>query len=219
MSIIVRSYIEHEQLALVPTLRELEGIKIRVVAQGTTSPGTTVFPFLIEYDDRAELERILDDDPTVNEYKLVDWTNGAGIYYIEHTPETKLISTVVTNVSGLLVHTETKGNGWLIRLLLPDREALNSIWKYANENDITLDIIEIYSNDDAGTEMSYGLTEEQMIALKTAYDKGYFQEPRDISLSQVADEIGVSSTAMSGRLRRGVRNLIAATISEDDGEE
>lgn len=219
MSIIVRSYIEHEQLALVPTLRELEGIKIRVVAQGTTSPGTTVFPFLIEYDDRAELEGILDDDPTVNDYKLVDWTDGAGIYYIEHTPETKLISTVVTNVSGLLVHTETKGNGWLIRLLLPDREALNSIWKYANENDITLDIIEIYSNDDAGTEMSYGLTEEQMIALKTAYDKGYFQEPRDISLSQVADEIGVSSTAMSGRLRRGVRNLIAATISEDDGEE
>jgi predicted DNA binding protein len=219
MSVIVRSYIEHGRLALVPTLRSLDEVKIRVVTQGTTSPGTTVFPFLIEYDDRAELEGILDGDPTVNEYELVDWTNGAGIYYIEHTPETELISTVVTNVNGLLVHTETKGNGWLIRLLLPDRKALNSIWEYANENEITLDIIEIYSNDDTRTEMSYGLTDEQMIALKTAYDKGYFQEPRDISLSQVADEIGVSSTAMSGRLRRGVRNLIAATISEDDSEE
>ncbi|WP_227378231.1 helix-turn-helix domain-containing protein [Haladaptatus halobius] len=219
MSIIVRSYIEHGRLALVPTLRSLDEVKIRVVTQGTTSPGTTVFPFLIEYDDRAELEGILDGDPTVNEYELVDWTNGAGIYYIEHTPQTELISTVVTNVNGLLVHTETKGNGWLIRLLLPDRKALNSIWEYANENEITLDIIEIYSNDDTRTEMSYGLTDEQMIALKTAYDKGYFQEPRDISLSQVADEIGVSSTAMSGRLRRGVRNLIAATISEDDSEE
>ncbi|WP_435156549.1 helix-turn-helix domain-containing protein [Haladaptatus sp. DFWS20] len=219
MSIIVRSHIKHERLALSPTLRNLDEIKIRVVTQVNTNPGTTVFPFLIEYDDRKELQKTLDDDPTVNEYELVDWTHGTGIYYIEHTPETKLISTVVTNVNGLLVQTETEGNGWLIRLLLPDREALNSIWKYANENDIRLDIIEMYSSDDAGTETSYGLTDEQLIALKTAYDKGYFQEPRDISLSQVADEIDVSSTAMSGRLRRGVRNLIAATISEYDSEK
>ncbi|GGK73021.1 helix-turn-helix domain-containing protein [Haloarcula sebkhae] len=212
MSITTKIHIEHERLALVPTLQNLEDIAIRVITQGNTDPGSTVFPFLIEYRDRDRLEEMLDADPTVQSYELVDWTDQTGIYYIEHTPETKLISSVVTDVNGFLIHTETKGNGWLVRLLLPDREALNTIWEYANENDISLDIIEIYGNTDTGGESSYGLTDEQRIALTTAYENGYFGEPRDISLNEVADEIGLSSTAMSGRLRRGMRNLIAATI-------
>lgn len=219
MSITAKVHIKHERLALVPTLRNLDNIEIRVIAQGNTNPGATVFPFLIEYTDRAELERMLDDDSTVNSYELVDWTVETGIYYIEHTPETKLISTVVTDVNGFLVHTETRGRGWLVRLLLPGREALNTIWKYTNENDITLAILEMYGNVDAGGEMSYGLTDEQKAALTIAYEKGYFREPRDISLDEVADEIGLSSTAMSGRLRRGMRNLIATTLADDGYEE
>lgn len=219
MSITAKVHIKHERLALVPTLRDLDSVEIRVITQGNTNPGATDFPFLIEYNDRAELERMLEDDATVKEYELVDWTDRTGIYYIEHTPETKLISTVVTDVNGFLVHTETRGSGWLVRLLLPSREALNTVWTYANENDITIAIIEIYGNDDAGGETSYGLTDEQKTALKIAYEEGYFREPRDISLNEVADEIGLSSTAMSGRLRRGMRNLIAATLAEDGTEE
>jgi len=190
MSITAKVHIEHEQLALVPTLTALDGIDIQVIEQGNTDPGAEYFPFLIEYADQAELEAMLDEDRTVDSYEVVDWTDGTGIYYIEHTPETKLISTVVTDVSGFLVHTETKGNGWLVRLLLPDRHALNTIWEYANEHDIKLDIIEIYGNDDAGGTTSYGLTDEQRTALQIAYEKGYFGEPRDISLNDVAELLG-----------------------------
>jgi len=219
MSITAKVYIEHERLALSPTLRALDDVSIRVVAQGNTDPGATVFPFLVEYDDRAVLERMFDEDPTVDDYDLVDWTDAAGIYYIEHTPETKLISSAVTDVNGFLLHTKTKGNGWLVRLLLPDRDALNTVWEYAGDHDITLEIIEIYGNEDAGGEASYGLTDEQRTALLTAYERGYFSEPRDVSLDEVADEMELSSTAMSGRLRRGMRNLVAATLAERSAEE
>ena len=219
MSITAKIRIRHDRLALVPTLRSLDNIKIKVISQGTTNPGTTVFPFLVECDDRESLESALDDDPTVASYELVDWGDGSGIYYIGHTSETKLISAVVTDVHGFLANTETKGNGWLVRLLLPDKEALNSVWEYARENDISLDIIEIYGNESTKGESSYGLTLEQRVALQTAYEKGHFQEPRDISLVEVAEEMGLSSTAMSGRLRRGMRNLIAATIAEPKDEE
>lgn len=218
MSVTATIHIEHERLALVPTLRTLNDINIRVITQGTTAPGATNFPFLIKYDDQTELEARLAEDPTVKRYELVDWSDGTGIYYIAHTPETLLISTVVTDVNGFLAHTETKGNGWLARLLLPDREALSEIWEFARENDISLDIIEIYGNEDAEAGESYGLTDEQTEALRTAYEEGYFGEPRDISLDEVASAMGLSSTAVSGRLRRGMRNLIAATVAEVDDE-
>jgi len=214
MSITAKVHIEHEHLALVPTLQHLDGVNIRVITQGTTDPGSTSFPFLIEYDDHEALEAMLESDVTVERFELIDRSGDTAIYYIEHTPKTKLISSVVTQENGFLVHTETKDGGWMVHLLLPDRAALNAIWEYARENEIELDIIEIYSNEDAGGESSYGLTDEQREALQLAFARGYFNEPRDTSLSEVAEEMELSSTAMSGRLRRGMRNLIAATIAD-----
>jgi len=212
MSITANVYIEHERLSLAPTLRALDGVTIRVVSQENTEPGATVFPFLIEYHDRDGLERALDRDGTVAEYESVDWTDGTGIYYIEHTPETKLISSAVTDANGFLLNTETKDTGWLVRILLPDKQALNRVWEYAGEHDISFDIRDIYLNQDASGDSSYGLTDEQRAALTTAYRHGYFNEPRDTSLSEIAAEMDLSSTAMSGRLRRGMQNLVAATL-------
>ncbi len=220
MAVTATIVIKHDKLALVPTLRALDDISIRVITQGTTNPGATVFPFLVDYDDREELERTFEDDPTVKRYELVSWSDQRGIYYIEHTPETKLISTIVVGVNGFLTHTETKEKGWLVKLLLPDKDALTTIWQYARENDMSLDIIEIHGSESADEESSnsYGLTPEQRTALLKAYEEGYFQEPRDMSLSDVADEMGLSSTAMSGRLRRGMQNLIRTTIVESQDE-
>lgn len=218
MTVTAKLHIEHDLLALAPTLRVLDDVVIRVIAHGTTAPGATFFPFVIEYGDRSELEAALDTDPTVKSYDTIAWTSGTGIYYIEHTEDTKLISQTVTEVSGVMIYSETQGSGWTVRLLLPDRKGLNAVWEYARENDISLEILEVYGDGDAGGEMSYGLTDEQRVALKTAYDAGYFNEPRDTSLNEVATEMGLSSTAMSGRLRRGMRNLVGSTIA-DDGQE
>jgi len=219
MSITTKVYVEHDRLALAPTLDRLDDVDVRVVSQGTTNPGTTTFPFLVEYEDRSRLETALTDDATVASYDLVEWTDSEGIYYIEHTEETRLISTVVTDVNGFLLHTETKDSGWLVQLLLPDREALNAVWEYTRSEDIRLEIIEIHPNDEMETEMTYGLTDEQEAALTLAYERGYFAEPRDVSLGEVAEEMGLSSTAMSGRLRRGMRNLIGTTIADRDRED
>jgi predicted DNA binding protein len=219
MSLTATLYIEHDLVALVPTLRALQDVRIEVISQGTTNPGNTFFPFLIDFDDREVLEDELDDDPTVARYDLVDWTDGTGIYYIEHTPETKLISTVVADVNGVLLHTETREEGWLVRLLLPERAALNTIWEWAHDEDIDLDVMEIYGNRDAGGDSSFGLTDEQQTALTVALREGYFDEPRSASLQEIADEMDLSSTAVSGRLRRGMRNLVAATIATDQQRE
>jgi len=217
MSITTKLHLRHERLALVPTLRTLDDVDISVITQGMTDPGRTAFAFFVRYRDREALERAFDGDETVADYQLVDWTDGTGIYYVEYAPETVLISTVVADVNGVLVSTQTKGDGWAARLVLPDRSSLSTVWEYAAEHEIDLDIVEIYGNDDVTGERSYGLTDEQRETLLFAYERGYFAEPREIDLGGIADEMGLSSTAASGRMRRGMRNLIAATFG-DGGE-
>lgn len=216
MSITVKVYAEHEELALVPTLRSSDNITIEVITQANTDPESNVFPFLIEYDDLPKLESFLDGDPTVDEYELVDAGDGTHIYYIKHASDAKLLSPIVTSVNGFMIRAETKRRGWFLQLQLPDREALNTVWEYTKDCGMNFDIIEVYGDSVDVNDVSYGLTEEQIEALTVAYKYGYFSEPREMSLNGVANEIGLSSTAMSGRLRRGMRNLISAALITDE---
>lgn len=57
-----------------------------------------------------------------------------------------------------------------------------------------------------------GLTDRQTEALRTAYEMGYFDVPRGASLETVAAELGISSSAVSERLRRAQTQLIEETV-------
>lgn len=218
MPITVKAYIEHERLALAPTMKRLDDTEMEVITQVNTDPSSEIFPYLIEYDDLQDLEAMLERDPTINNFEPVSKANGTGIYYIEYAEDTKLTSHVVTEVNGFMTRAESRNRGWFVQLQLPDRQALNTIWEYAEEEGFSTDIIELYDNCRGDTKPSYGLTEEQEQALRVAYENGYFGVPREMTLGDIADELDLSSTAMSGRIRRGVKNLISAALIEDELE-
>ncbi|MFC7008103.1 helix-turn-helix domain-containing protein [Halalkalicoccus salilacus] len=44
-----------------------------------------------------------------------------------------------------------------------------------------------------------------------AYEMGFFEEPRQATLEEVATEIGISARAVAGRLRRGQTTLLERT--------
>lgn len=45
-------------------------------------------------------------------------------------------------------------------------------------------------------------------ALRTAFEKGYYEVPREGTLTDVAEELGIPSSEASERLRHGVRNVL-----------
>ncbi|MEA5389123.1 helix-turn-helix domain-containing protein [Haloarculaceae archaeon H-GB11] len=57
------------------------------------------------------------------------------------------------------------------------------------------------------------MTETQREALVLAYERGYFDSPRKVSLEEVAEELGITQQSLSSRLRRGHRRLIGATLA------
>lgn len=58
-----------------------------------------------------------------------------------------------------------------------------------------------------------GLTDQQTEALRTAYELGYFDIPRDTSLEAVATELDISASSVSERLRRAETQLIEETVA------
>jgi hypothetical protein len=68
----------------------------------------------------------------------------------------------------------------------------------------------------------YGLTDSQHRVLELASRRGYFEIPRDVTLKELADEVGVSHQALSEQLRRGIGALVEDTIcigTFPEGEE
>jgi len=62
-----------------------------------------------------------------------------------------------------------------------------------------------------------GLTDRQREALVTAREMGYFEVPRAASLGGVADELGITASSLSERLRRAQDCLVERAVDSRKG--
>lgn len=63
------------------------------------------------------------------------------------------------------------------------------------------------------------LTDTQREALETAMREGYFEVPRDCTLEEVADEMGVDKSTASGVVRRGEARVLKWFLTGPGGEK
>ena len=57
------------------------------------------------------------------------------------------------------------------------------------------------------------LTDLQRETLLIAHEQGYFDDPRQITLEELSEQIGISPTGVGRRLRRAIARLINGTIA------
>lgn len=58
-----------------------------------------------------------------------------------------------------------------------------------------------------------GLTDQQREALRIAYERGYFEIPREASLKEIAAELDIAASSVSERLRRAQTELLEETVA------
>lgn len=99
---------------------------------------------------------------------------------------------------------------------LPSREALTAVREAYRERGITFRLERLYSEaetGDGGPTDAFGVTDAQREALVRALEAGYYDVPRGTTLDPIAEELGISTTALSTRLRRGQQNLLRHTLA------
>ncbi|WP_211313119.1 helix-turn-helix domain-containing protein [Halarchaeum salinum] len=215
MSLVTVADVAHDDLALMPTIRSHSSDVLEVVSQSATDPDTGQFFFLVEGADDA-FEMALNADHTVRDWTLVSEEGDTRVYRIGHPDNVILLSPVVTELAGLMLDARSNdGHGWTVRLQLSDRESLADLWEFCDSKNIEFDLKRTYRQDGWTTGEPATLTDAQRQALVTAYELGYFQEPRDASLADLADALDISPTAVSGRIRRGTAELVEAMPLEE----
>jgi predicted DNA binding protein len=103
--------------------------------------------------------------------------------------------------------------GWYEKKLFQDYESFNNMQNHCDEHGIPIDLISITQDSPSPDEHSqYGLTDRQHEALALAISRGYYENPRQATAGELAEEMGISQPSMSNLLRRGEHQLLTSTI-------
>ncbi|WP_336037668.1 helix-turn-helix domain-containing protein [Halobacterium yunchengense] len=202
-------------LALTATVAHDDAATVRPVSGRGTVPNLGTHLFTVQTDDFDRFEAGLDSDATIDAYERVLEDDGEAVYSFEYAAGATAFSAAVSDANGVsLDWTNEDDASWTVRVWLPDRAALASLWEYATERGIEFSLQRV--RDDASpAETGVGLTDDQEEAILLALEMGYFEEPRAATLREVAAELGISQPAAGGLLRRGIRRLIVSTVAGD----
>ena len=210
--VIAEVHIAHPAIPLTPTLQSVPDLTIQREPQPVSDEDTLWLFFSAEGGSMDDLDAALERDPTVTAPLLVAEVDGRRIYRQELTDAAKVVTPALAALGVRILDVRSEDEGWFLRLLLPERDALAAFRAPCEREDIAFRVETLYVNEDAESRGGFGLTDAQREALVIAHERGYFNDPRDVTLQALAAEMGVSSAALGRRIRRAIDALVVATL-------
>ena len=185
---------------------------MRIELERIVPTGDMVMPFVWATGDRhTTFEEQVRAHPAIKSCQSLDSVNESVLYRIEWEEETDLIQGIAASNAVIL---EAHGNGeWAFRLRFPDHDQLSHFHNFVLEHDLPIHIDRTYTLTET-TERGhrFNLSQEQREALLLATKGGYFATPREMSLDDLADELGISEQAVSNRIRRGNEKILRQVL-------
>lgn len=211
MATIVRGTVPAEEFALETSVERVPDASFeteRIVKSGDDA----LMPLLwVRGADREAVERAFESDPSVDSVSSLADFGEELLYRMEWIDRVHLLLQMITNSHATVLDAYGRGDDWELRVLYPDRDGFSRTHEFCNDHGLTFDVESIREMEGkpAGR---FGLTEEQYQALVVAAQRGYYEVPQDVTLQEVAEEVGISHQALSERLRRGIGSLVEDTL-------
>lgn len=218
---IAEVHLSHPRVPLTETIRAVPEAAVetawyplftdgnRIGFYGATAP---------DADGFAPFEAALETDRTVKEARSVAGFGSQRVYRTKLSPETMLLAPELIKRGGGFIGARSANDGWLARFQVSDRRTFVEFRRSCTERGVGFETRRLYSSRRTSAGDETGLTDRQRRVLLTAYEAGYFEEPRAVTLEELGDRLGISSTAAGGRLRRAISRLVEAQFPVDGND-
>jgi len=193
------------------TRQAVPEMRMEVEAEQNPDSGPTRLLFWASGGEYDAFDQALADDPTVTDSTVLADTGERRLYRVVYTDEGMgwTAHEAWTAVDATLVSAEMNADGCAVRMRYPDREAFEAVLSWFDEMGLEFRLIGILKESAFGEAgLGPNLTDKQKEALFAAWREGYFDVPRGTELVELADELGVSDTAASQRIRRGIDTIL-----------
>lgn len=168
--------------------------------------------FWISADDTEKLTTELSADIGINQVKIIDQVEKQMLVRVDWNLDHESILTAIVNTDVSLLSGMGNSEQWTFELRASEHEGLSNFQTYCREHDIPIELRELHTISPLTSDQEYDLTDGQMKTLVVAYSRGYFDSPRGANQDDLADELGITRQAVSSRLQRGIRRLVASTL-------
>ncbi len=167
--------------------------------------------FWVRGAEVEDVEAAFDAHPGLTHVRLIDDVENEYLMRAEWKGEYFGILSALAEANVSVLSGVGTKEGWDFEVRGESRDAIGEFRTSCQDHDIPIEITAVHAllpvqGDD------YELTDAQREALVLAYERGYFDSPRETSLEEIAEELGITQQSLSSRLRRGHRRLIGGTL-------
>ena len=212
MSVILEFTLDNDQFRLGQVLSGPPGVNIELERIVPTEDAVMPFLWVSGDDYEAFEEKVLASDH-VQELVPLDNVEDGTLYRITWESEHKDIIRGVTETEGTVLEAFNVGGGWEFHIRFNDHDKLSQFYNYCTDQNIGIHINRTYTlTERTESVKQFGLSNEQREALTLAFREGYFDTPSQVSLDDLAGELGITQQAMSTRIRRGNKQVLSESL-------
>jgi len=176
-----------------------------------------LIPYLWSTDtDMEAFKQAAATDPTVGALTCVATFDDGALYRVHWSDSRHSLLGWLRECEAVLLQAEANNEGqanrWLLKLRLDSRQDLADLQDYCDDHDISFQLVRLYELTDPKIGQ-YDVSKKQRELLIVGLEMGLFEIPREATLEEVAEKLGISSKAASERLRRGQTNLVSNTLT------
>lgn len=165
--------------------------------------------FWFKGGDVNGFETALADNSHIQHIKRVIDNGNEALFEVEwRSVNNGFIDALLQNDATIL-KVEANNGKWELRLQFDSHNDLSHFSTAVTECGMPITLLRIYRPDDTSEE---DISIPQQEALELAHRKGYFDVPRQTTLSELANELDISEAALSQRLRRGTAQVIESRL-------
>lgn len=170
--------------------------------------GTTALAYIwMSEAPVAEFESAVEPVPDIELVDRFERSDAGAFYKAVWSVDSPLVQCVAA-AEGVVLEANGTPAEWRLTVLFEERSAASAFQECCTAAEVPLTIRRLEPITEYFETSTEPLTERQREALVLAYSEGYFEEPRAASQAELAEELGISSSAFGRRLRRGIDSLI-----------
>ena len=168
--------------------------------------------------DFSRMEAALEVDPSVSAYRLLSPADEEPrLYRVTLTPEGKqgMVYSFAVEHDIIFQRIYSTKDQTEIRATFPNQQEIEAFQRYCEDRDLDFRFVRLFREEEVTSQPMYlinALSPPQEEALLLALELGYFKVPRQINLEEMSEELGISSQAVSQRIRRGLDTILESTL-------
>ena len=163
---------------------------------------------VVSGDRRGSAAASFRNSPALEDVLRVDDTEDGAIYRLSWSEALPELFRSIREFDGALLRASSRDGKWRLAIRFPDRGSMSAFYATYDDASYPITVQRISASEPTLGASEDRLTPTQRKVLRRAWEGGYFDIPRRMPLTELADEFDVSDTATSQTLRRGTANLL-----------